>query len=139
VVGELADAGGLACAVDAHHHEDRGGVRADFQRALQRPQEVHERVDQEGLHGHGIGGLGILDSALEIGQQMFGGGHPRVGHQQRSFQFLVEGLVNARAREDLCQALARLAQASLQARQPARTLSGGRQGGLLDLRCPGRA
>jgi hypothetical protein len=77
------------------------GRRRPDKRLLQRRQQGGERLGQQPLHGRRIGGLGVLDAALQVGQQELGGRHAGVGHQQRRFELFVQRLVDARAGEDL--------------------------------------
>ena len=51
VVRELADGGGLARTVDAHHHDDGGVVRADLQWFLQGGEQLGQALRQQGFDG----------------------------------------------------------------------------------------
>jgi len=43
ILGELADAGGFACAIDARDHQDERLVAADVERLFQRVDEFGQR------------------------------------------------------------------------------------------------
>jgi hypothetical protein len=75
-------------------------------------------VLQRGLDGGGVEQLVFLDLAAQAVEQVLGGVHAGVRHQQRRFQFLVQVFVDARADEQQRQVVRGLGQAGLQARHP---------------------
>jgi hypothetical protein len=89
---------------------------------VQRPQQFGQGIHQQGLDRCGVRDLGLLDSALQVSQQVLGGRQAGVGHQQGGFEFLVQGIVDAGAGEHLRDALTSLAQAGLEAAEPAHAL-----------------
>ena len=133
VAGEFANGGGFAGAVDAGDHDDRGAVLSDHQGGLQGVQQLGNGIGQQGFDGLGFLGAGLFDAALQVGQQVLGGLHTRVGHQQGGFEFFIELVVDAGAREDLGDLAAGAFETGAQTTQPTHTLGiGGR------LRCLGR-
>ena len=48
-MGQLADGGSLARAIDTGHHHHRGLLGADDQAALQRLEQAGQGIDQQGL------------------------------------------------------------------------------------------
>ena len=99
VLGELAYGRGLARAVDARDHDHGGCELADDQGLLERLQQVGKRLRKQLLDGRGLGGLGFLDAALEVGEQMLRCLDAGIGHQQRIFELFVQRFVDLGARE----------------------------------------
>ena len=127
MLGQLADAGGLAGAVDAGHHDHGGVVHAHHQRLFQRRQHVRDGVLQQGLDLCRVGGARFLHAAAQVIQQELGRRHAGIGHQQRGFQVFVQRLVDLRAGEDGGDAAPGALQPGLQPVHPAhaRGLRGG--------------
>ncbi|CAM2148209.1 hypothetical protein PT2222_10431 [Paraburkholderia tropica] len=131
MLGELADAGGLARAVHARDHHDERLRAAQHQRLFERLEQVDQQLTQRGFHLLRFGqafGAHLLAQRFE---QIFGGVDTRVRHQQRGFQLLVEIVVDLRVDEDALDVRTRFRQARLQAREP-RLLRGGVERGRRD-------
>ena len=92
---------------------------ADHQLLFQRLQQFGNGIGQQGAHLRRIGGLGGLDAALEVFQQVFGGLHAGIGHEQGGFEVFVEFLVDSGAGKDGGDAAAGAAQTGLEAVEPA--------------------
>jgi hypothetical protein len=65
-------------------------VLTNHQGFFERAQQVGQGVGQQALDGGGVGGFGVLDAALEIGQQPLRGLDAGVGKQQGFFELFVE-------------------------------------------------
>ncbi|MNT57352.1 hypothetical protein D3C72_1947140 [compost metagenome] len=123
VLGQLADGCGLARAIDACDHDDRGALLANDQRLFQRRQQIGQCVGQQALDGCRVGGLAVLDALFQIVQQVLGGLDAGIGHQQGLFQLLIQLLVDLGAGKDGGNARARLAQAAFEPVHPAATVA----------------
>ena len=87
-LGELADGGGLAGAVDAGQHEDEGLVRGDVERLLQRRQQVDQRLLQRGLQVGSFGQAFTPHLLLQGLEQGMGGIDADVGGDEDRLEFL---------------------------------------------------
>src|SRR6185436_13738294 len=117
-VRELADRGGLARPVHAGDHDDEGLHAAGVERFLQRGEQPGDRVAQRRLQRGAVLGF----SSPHGGEQRLRRGDAAVGLQQRGLELLVQGLVDALAREQLfdrrVQHIARAREAGLEPRGP---------------------
>ena len=96
VFGQFANGCGFACAIHARHHDDGGLVLADDQSLFQWFEHLGQLGNQHVLQCHRVGDAAVFDGAAQLGHQELRGGHARVGHQQRVFEFFVQRLVNLR-------------------------------------------
>ncbi|MNI87162.1 hypothetical protein D3C73_1443370 [compost metagenome] len=89
LLGQLADSGGLAGAVDAYHEDHIGLVlRLDLQRLLDRAQQRGQFFLQRLVQGIGIGQLfarNLLGQVLNDGRGRL---HANVGGQQACFDLV---------------------------------------------------
>lgn len=115
---ELADAGRLAGTVHArdHHHERLRA--AEYERLLERRQQLDEQVAQRALHLLRVGQAAHPHLFAQRAEQVLGRVDARIGHQQRGFELLVQRVVDLRVHEYAGDARARFREARLQAREP---------------------
>ncbi|MCY1229692.1 hypothetical protein D9M72_420680 [compost metagenome] len=118
VLAQLADAGGLAGAVDARDHHHHWLLAAQRHGLFQRAQQLGQQLAQCRLDAFsGLDALG-LDALAQLAQQVLGGFDAGIGHQQRGFQFLEQGLVDLDADEQRADVAAGLGQAGTQPVHP---------------------
>ena len=118
VLGELTDAGGLACTVDTGHHDHGGHVLAYDQWLLQRLQQLGQRRNQRILQRYRMGDAAGLGALAQVFDECFGGLHASVGHEQRVFQALVQRFVHLAAAEYAGDAVGGFAQTGFELVQP---------------------
>jgi hypothetical protein len=99
--GQLADAGGLAGAVDADHHDHGRHMLADRERPLQGRQQIGDAIGEQPAHGGRILQMGALDAPLQLVEQVTGRGDAGVGLEQRRLQVFVHRVVDAGGDERL--------------------------------------
>ena len=97
MLGQLADGGGLAGAVDAGQHDDEGLVRGDVERLLQRRQQSSRPSLQRLLELGGFGQLVALDAASQVVEQGLGRIDADIGGDQDGFQFFVQLVIDLAA------------------------------------------
>ena len=119
MLGELADGGGFARAVHAHHHQHGGVLATDVERLLQGTEQIGQRVGEQAANLGGRFGAGRFHAPTQISQQRGGGGHAGVGHDEGRFEFFVQRFVDLAAAEQAADARAGFAQAGAQAAEPA--------------------
>ena len=130
--GQLADGGGLADPVHAHHQNHIGlfgGV--DFQRPVHRHQQVAQLFLQRFVERVRVHQFLTADPVGEVADDGVGGFHAHVRHQQLSLDFLEDLVVDLlgahqQVRQALAQVLAGLAHALLHARPETAVGFGGR-------------
>ena len=115
---ELANRRGFARAIDAHHHDDGRLVLAYHQRLFQRRQQLGQAGDQAVFQRHRVRDAVVFDLAAQLGDQILGGGHARVSHQQRALKVFKQSLVDLRAAKHARDAGRSFAQARLEFVQP---------------------
>ena len=108
-VGQLADAGRLAGAVDADDEDDgRPGrrLRGPGRRARGCPrgwadfEDIDELVLEGVAHVVGVVEAFLLDAALHVFEHFLGGGHAGVGADEELFELFPEGVIDAGAFEE---------------------------------------
>ncbi len=86
--GELADSGGLAGAVDAHHQDHRRRFGHARRRAFAGLQDFEQVFADQILQLGGIGQLVALHALADSLQNLVGGMDADIGGDQRVFQFI---------------------------------------------------
>jgi len=118
VLGQLADGGRLAGAVDARDHHHERLRTAEHERLLERRQQFDEQVAQRALHLLRVGQAAHPHLFAQRAEQVLGRVDAGIGHQQRGFELLVQRVVDLRVHEYAGDARARFREARLQAREP---------------------
>ena len=116
--GQLAYGSGFARAVDTGDHDDGRGVLADVQWAFEGLQQVGQYLHQQGLHLIGTLAPRLFHFFFEVVQDVLGGRHTGIGHQQRRFQFFIQLVIYEFAAEHPGDAAASALQTAAQASQP---------------------
>jgi hypothetical protein len=89
MLGQLADGGGFANAVDPRDHHDQRLMLAKHQRLFQRLEQIDQQCAQGRADLIGLGQFQVLDLLLEGVQQKTGCVHAGIRHQERRFQFFI--------------------------------------------------
>jgi hypothetical protein len=100
ILGQLADRGRLAGAVDAGDHDHERLVAADIERLLERLQGREQGIGERLLDALRRIQLVALGGLLQFVEQMAGRLDADVAGQQQGFQFLEQLVVDLAARED---------------------------------------
>ena len=119
MLGQFADGGGFAGAVDARDHHDQRLMLAQHQRLLQRLEQIDQQIAQGVLDLGRIEQLVGFDFFLERFQQKLGGFDAGIGGEQCGFEFFIQIVVYLRADEQNGQIGRGFGQAALQSAQPA--------------------
>ena len=96
---QLADGGGLAHPVHAHHQDDEGLLARHVQGLLAGLQQTQQLLPQGCLQALGVGKFLARYPLGEVADDIPGGIHAHVGQQQARFQLLEQALINFLATE----------------------------------------
>ena len=114
-MGQLADGGGFACAVDASDHDDERLGLLQVKGAFQRPQMIGQQGAQCGFDFGWVFDAFFAYAGAQCGQELFCGLQPGIGHDQRGLEFLEQVFVDFDADEQAAQALPGARQALFEA------------------------